>query len=61
MLHQIKIAILYLFSHEQICRGVGGQDVVPMSPPTENHKLLYVTLEILVRTTLEKQLDQITS
>ena len=32
--------------------GGGGPD-----PPCKNHKLLYVSFEILVRTLLEKQLD----
>ena len=32
--------------------GIGGPD-----PPMENHKLLYVCLEIIVWTPLKKQLD----
>ena len=31
------------------------------TPPLEDHKLLYVSLEILVRTPLEKQLGPIAS
>ena len=34
-------------------RGPGGPD----HPLLENNKLLYVSLEVLVRTPLEKQLD----
>ena len=35
-------------------RGTNGPDP---PQPLENHKLLYVSLEVLVRTPLEKQLD----
>ena len=35
----------------------GGGRMQGSGPPLENHKLSYVSLETLVRTPLEKQLD----
>ena len=41
--------------------GGGGGRGYGLPSPLGNHKLLYVSLEILVRTLLEKQLDPIAS
>ena len=49
--------------YERILKGGGGGGGGMWSgpPPLEDHKLLYVSLEILVRTPLEKRLGPIAS
>ena len=51
-----SMTILFL----SILKATGGESrdgTVGPDPPLENHELVYVSLEILVRTPIEKQFD----